>query len=162
MNILELCHRYLSENGIQFAHSIHPAAYTAREIASATCIPATDLAKVVIYHGRNGYGMLVLPADEIVDGDRLNHLLGLSHVRLATEHELAQLFPYCELGAMPPFGSLFELPTFVDEKIPHKEYIAFSAGTHRDVIHMKTADFLNLEKPILSAFAVPEPVAALA
>jgi Ala-tRNA(Pro) deacylase len=53
-------------------------------------------------------------------------------VRLATEAEFSSLFPDCEPGAMPPFGSLYNLPVYVDESLAADEAIVFNAGTRRD------------------------------
>jgi Ala-tRNA(Pro) deacylase len=157
MNMLELCLTHLRKNRILFSHSIHPAAFTARGVAAAEGVPAHDIAKVVVYFGDNDYGMVVLPADSRVDFAEVGRLMGLSYVRLATETELLEMFPECELGAMPPFGDLFDIPVLVDEAIETEGYIAFSAGTHRDVIHMKFADFRALVNPLIARFAVEEP-----
>ena len=154
MNMLELCLTHLRKNRILFSHSIHTSAFTARGVAAAEGIPAHEIAKVVVYFGDNDYGMVVLPADSMVDFGEVARLMGLSYVRLATETELTEMFPECELGAMPPFGDLFDMPVLVDESIETGGYIAFSAGTHRDVLHMKFADLRHLVNPLIARFAV--------
>jgi len=154
MNVLQMCLTHLRENRILFSHSIHPPAFTAREVAAAEGIPAHEISKVVVYFGDADYGMLVLPADTMVDFDEVKRLMGLNYARLATETELLEMFPECELGAMPPFGDLFEMPVLVDESIETDGYIAFNAGTHRDVIHMKFADFRHLVNPLIARFAM--------
>jgi Ala-tRNA(Pro) deacylase len=63
------------------------------------------------------------------------------------------LFPDCELGAMPPLGSLYNLPVFVDESLAADEAIVFNAGTHRDAIRMLYDDFVRLTKPRVCSFA---------
>jgi Ala-tRNA(Pro) deacylase len=72
---------------------------------------------------------------------------------LATEQEFSSLFPDCELGAMPPFGSLYNLPVYVDESLAADEAIVFNAGTHRDAIRMRYDDFVRLAKPRVCSFA---------
>lgn len=157
MNTLHRCQKYLKQNGVRYAHSIHPPAYTASEVASAERMPAHDLAKVVVYSGDNGYGMLVLPADFMVDFAEVRRLLGLGEIRLATEAELIEVFPDCEVGAMPPFGSLFNLPVLADETIATAQFMAFNAGTHQDVLRMSVSDFHKLVNPLVAAFAVKAP-----
>jgi Ala-tRNA(Pro) deacylase len=71
---------------------------------------------------------------------------------LASEQELGQLFPECELGAMPPLGVLFHLPVIVDASISEQEFIAFNAGTHLDVIHMSYGDYAHLVDPAVGKF----------
>jgi Ala-tRNA(Pro) deacylase len=132
---------------------VHPLAYTAREVASAEHVPAREVAKTVVFLSENGYGMAVLPADSVVDLEQLRLDLGLSRLRLATEGELAELFPPCELGAMPPFGNLFDLPVYVDSRMAGEDMITFNAGTHRDVIHMHFRDFERLVNPAIVPFS---------
>lgn len=157
---LDRCFAVLERNQIQYSHSVHSPAWTARDVAAAERMHAHRLAKIVVYHGDNGYGMLLLPADCVVNFAELLRLLGLREIRLATEAELGDLFPDCELGATPPFGNLVDMPVLVDESLACAEFIAFNAGTHRDVIHMSFADFRSLVNPLIAAFAIPEMVIA--
>jgi len=159
MNTLERCLRHLKRHGIRYAHSVHSPAYTARDVASAECMPTHGLAKVVVYSCPNGYGMLVLPADAIVDFGEVCRLLHVRDIRLATESELIRLFPDCELGAMPPFGELYDVPVLMDEDITNAEFMAFNAGTHQDVIHMSVPDFRRLVNPLVAAFSMKRPAA---
>jgi Ala-tRNA(Pro) deacylase len=87
-------------------------------------------------------------------------LLGLSHIRLATEGELLEVFEDCEPGAMPPFGDLFSMPVLVDHAVAAEKMIAFNAGTHRDSIHLKFSDFDTLVHPLIGTVAVKEKVTA--
>lgn len=157
MNTLHRCQRFLKQNGIRYAHSIHPPAYTAFETAAAERMPVHDLAKVVVYSGDNGYGMLVLPADYTADLEEVRRLLGLSELRLATESELIEVFPGCEAGAMPPFGNFFNLPVLVDEAVATAQFMVFTAGTHRDVLRMSVSDFHKLVNPLVASFSVKAP-----
>ena len=160
MNMLRRCLDYLDQNHIAYSHSIHPPAFTALEVAAADRIPAYSLAKTVVYFGDTGYGMAVVPADRHVDFAEVRRLMGLHSIRLATEVELIDLFPTCEVGAMPPLGNLFGLPVLVDVNVEAQEFIAFTAGTHRDVIRMSFADFAKHVKPLISLFAIRESVPA--
>ena len=117
MKMLKRCMDFLGENHIRYSHSIHTPAYTAREVASADRMPAHNLAKTVVYLADGVYGMVVVPADYAVDFAELRRVLGSSEIRLATEGELCQLFPECEVGAMPAFGNLFDIPVVVDETV---------------------------------------------
>src|SRR5215831_11099461 len=99
------------------------------------------------------------PADCVADLQEVRRLLGLREIRLAMEFELAQMFPECELGAMPPLANFFDMPLLMDERIASADFMAFNAGTHRDVIHMSVADFHKLVNPLVASFALVEPVA---
>jgi Ala-tRNA(Pro) deacylase len=144
---------FLDSHNAQYTVTEHPLAYTARETAAAEHLPAREVAKAVVVSGDGEYHMIVIPANRIVDFQEARAALGLSHVRLATETELAELFPGCELGAMPPFGNLYGFAVYLDSSLAGEETIAFNAGTHREVIHMSTAVYRKLVKPIIVSLA---------
>jgi len=143
----------LDERQVSYSHHVHPIAYTARELALAEHLPPREIAKVVVFYGERGYGMAVLPADFVVDIEDLKAVLDLERLRLATEKELAELFPDCDLGAMPPFGNLYGLPVYVDASVARQQTIAFNAGTHRDVVHMRYFAYEALVQPSVVHFA---------
>ncbi len=147
MTILERLLKYLDDNRVPYLHTVHEPVYTARELAAVEHVPPRDVAKVVVFHSERGYAMAVLPADKLLDLKELRSTLVLSHVRLANEQELAELFPDCELGAMPPFGNLFGLRVYVDQDLNAENLIAFNGGTHDDVIEIHYRDFERLVNP---------------
>ena len=150
MPILSKLKEFLEQNKVEYTHTVHPLAYTAREVATVEHVPAREVAKTVVFLSEQGYGMAVLPADSVVDLEQLRLDLGLNRLRLATEGELGELFPPCELGAMPPTGNLWGLPVYVDSRMGAEDMITFNAGTHRDVIHMHFRDFERLVNPASS------------
>ena len=153
MPIAEKLRAFLNESHVAYRHSTHSPAHTARGVAYAELIAPHRLAKTIVFCGDNGYGMAVLPADSYVDLHELRVVLGLSHIRLATEAELKRLFPDTEVGAMPPFGNLYGIPVFVDANLAEEITIAFNAGTHRDVVYMRFSDFERLVRPTVTFFS---------
>ena len=159
MSVINLWLAYLNKARVQYSHSVHSRAQTALETAEAERMPAHEFAKTVVYFSEAGFGIAVVPADQFVDLFKLGRLLELSSIRLADEAELAVLFPDCELGAMPPFGDACDLPVIVDAGIAG-DFIAFTIGTHRDVVRISFADFQRLAKPTVASIAIGEEVLA--
>jgi len=153
MPLLEKLRVFLDENHAEYTHTVHSIAYTAREVALAEHLPAREVAKTVVVHGDNGYHMLVLPASKLVDFQEVRIALGLSHARMVPETELNRLFPDCELGAMPPVGNLYGMPVYLDGILAAEDVITFNAGTHRDVVHMRTSEFRRLVRPTIVSLA---------
>ena len=131
---------------VPYTHTSHPVAYTARDVAAAEHLSPHRVAKTVVFFAEQGYGMAVVAADCVVDLEELRKAVQSAHIRLATEAEIGALFPEAELGAMPPLGPMFNLPVVVDGGLADDEFVAFNAGTHRDVIHMSFGDFLRVSK----------------
>jgi len=153
MELLKRLRVFLDEYHAEYTHTVHPLAYTAREVASAEHLPSREVAKTVVVFGDEGYHMIVVPASRFVDFQEVRLTLGLTHARLATEQEIGQLFPDCELGAMPPMGNLYGMPVYLDSSLAAEETIAFNGGTHYDVIHMQTDDFRKLVHPTVISLA---------
>jgi Ala-tRNA(Pro) deacylase len=72
---------------------------------------------------------------------------------MVPETELNRLFPDCELGAMPPMGNLYGMAVYLDSAMAAEDVITFNAGTHRDVVHMKTAEFRRVLRPTIVSLA---------
>ncbi len=121
---------WLGRHDIPFVLHEHGLTYTARETARVEHIDPATFAKavgVVADDGRRA--LLVLDADDHVDLLKARRILG-SHVRLMTELELQDACPGCEVGATPPIGELFGLPTYVDDRLRGVATLMFHAGSH--------------------------------
>ena len=157
MTTLDRCIEFLDLGRVCYAHTRHSQAFTAVEVAFAEHISPHRLAKTVVYATVQGYGLAVLPADTLINMETLGRCLNDPDIRLISEREMLELFPECEVGAMPPFGNLFNVPVVVDLSVAEQEFIAFNAGTHRDVLHMSYSDFARLVDPAVAKFAITSP-----
>jgi Ala-tRNA(Pro) deacylase len=143
----------LSSHHIPFERLHHRPVYTANRVAQALHVPGREMAKTVLLRTGRGYMLAVLPATHRVDLERVRQDLGDEKVEMASEEEMDRLFPDCERGAMPPFGSLYHLSTLVDESLTKDELIVFEAHNHEDAIRMSYRDYESLEHPRMGHFA---------
>ena len=152
MSIAPSLHAYLNHERVHYDVLPHPAAFRALTVAQMLKTPEKEMAKVVIVKVDTRFVMTVLPASWKVDLHRLRAVFAGHQVRLATEGEITDLFPDCELGAMPPFGNLYRIPVYVDRSLTEDEEIVFQAGTHSDAIRMRYWDFASLVFPVVAQF----------
>jgi Ala-tRNA(Pro) deacylase len=143
---------FLHTRQIRFMKLHHPPAYTAHRIAQALHVPGREMAKSVLLKTKHGYVLAVVPATHKVNMEDVRDCLG-EPVEMADEEEMDTLFPDCECGAMPPFGSLYHLETLVDETLAKDEEIVIEAQTHEDAIRMAYRDFEAVEHPRRGQFA---------
>lgn len=141
---------FLEENQVRFVTISHSPAFTAQEVAASAHIPGKELAKTVMVKIDGEMAMAVLPATDKVSPRRLADVTGATKVELASEDEFSDLFPRCEVGAMPPFGNLWGLPVFVDQRLREDEKIAFNAGSHTELVKLPYADFERLVEPTVA------------
>ncbi len=147
MSIPERLARFLDERKIPYKTETHPEVYTAQQAAQAARVPAGAFAKAVLVNVDGALRMAVVAASERVDLRRVRECLSAKKARLASESEFANVFPDCDLGAMPIFGSLYGIPVLVAKELTENAEIAFTAGTHREVVRIRTGDFLDAERP---------------
>jgi len=153
MPLSERLRSFLDSHHAEYTFTTHPKAFTAREVAVAEHLPPREVAKTVVILGDGAYYIIVIPASRLVDLHEVRTALGFSQVRLATEDELAKLFPDCEVGAMPPLGPLYGVPVYLDGILVGQDTLTFNAGTHCDVIHMETAEYRRLVSPRIVSLA---------
>ncbi|HEY0945959.1 MAG TPA: YbaK/EbsC family protein [Opitutaceae bacterium] len=143
---------FLDGHDIKYVSIQHSAAYTAPEVAASAHVSGRDFAKTVIVKIEGDMAMVVLPASRRLVLTDLREMLETDHVRLASEAEFKDTFPDCELGAMPPFGNLYGIKTYVTANLADEPEIAFNAGTHTEVIKMAYEDFERLVSPTVIDF----------
>ncbi len=147
---------FLDSHRIKYIAIDHSPVYTAREVAASTLVPRREFAKTVMVKLDGDIAMAVVPASRHVNLDTLATTAGAVNAALATEQEFQQLFPGCEVGAMPPFGNLYGMDTYVDEMLKEDDDITFNAGTHTQVVRLAFEDFAKLVQPRIASFSVKE------
>jgi Ala-tRNA(Pro) deacylase len=144
---------FLDENKVKYLSIKHSSAFTSQEIAARTHVSGKEFAKTVMIKIDGKMAMTVLPASYQVDFNELERIFGTYQISLATEPEFEYFFPDCEVGAMPPFGNLYDIEVFVAETLSKEKEIAFNAGTHTEMIKMKYEDFKKLVQPRVLKFS---------
>ena len=125
----------------------HDRTVTAHDTAAAAHVGNQRFAKTVMLKVDGKLAMMVMPAAYRVDLTRLSRALGEATVELAEENEFSDAFPDCEVGAMPPFGNLYDMPVYVDSRLARQTTITFNAGSHTEAVSMPYREFRKLAAP---------------
>ena len=147
MQCKERLEAYLRKHQVPYQLQHHAQAFSAQKLAEREHIPGKAVAKPVIVMADGQLIELVLPATYQVDFNKLQSILGARDLRLAHESEFVNVFPDCEVGAMPPFGNHYGIAVYVDKHLTEDESIVFPIGTHTDTMSLKYADFERLVHP---------------
>ena len=143
---------YLENHNVNYHSYNHPPAVTAQEIAQSAHISGNLLAKTVIVNGDGNLAMAVLPANQKINPQKLQQIMGAKQLRIAGEYEFRDRFPHCETGGMPPLGDLYGMKVYMERGLLNDDWIAFNAGTHTEVIKMDTGVFRRLVQPVVCSF----------
>jgi Ala-tRNA(Pro) deacylase len=161
MACIERVRQLIVRRGMRYELIPHREAYTSQEVAQTAHVAGRRVAKVVVLREAPGsFIMTVLPASEHLDLAVFHHMTGRQGIRMATEQELKQLFPDCELGAMPPFGNQYGMPTYMDACFWDDEDFYFQAGNHHEVVRMRFSDYETVAGPFAGGYHLHEVVRA--
>ena len=125
---------FLDKSKVKYKVTKHEAAFTAQSLAAAEHEQGKYVAKPVI-----------IKADK--------KQLGAKSIELVEEKEVGEVFPDCELGAEPPFGNLYDLPTVMDKSLMDDDHITFQAGSHEKAVRMSMKDYRKLVEPEVLEFS---------
>jgi Ala-tRNA(Pro) deacylase len=141
----------LTRHAIVFDVLRHRPVYTSEEAAEVRGTPLASGAKALVCKADGQYVMFVLPADRRLASKEVRRAKGWRKLRFADREEVLSLTGL-EPGSIPPFGSLFELPTLCDERLGENETINFNAGDHSVSVSMRYEDYVRVEAPELGTF----------
>ncbi len=144
---------YLKKSHVDYEVRHHPPTMTAEELAQRENVDGHEVAKVVVMRENGQYYMMVLPASYFIDMEMVRQTTGHPHLQMAPEEDLRALFPDCEMGAMPPMGTLYNMPVYVEQDLTIDNTIEFNGGTHEDAIRMKYADYQGMVHPQVTHFS---------
>jgi len=152
MPIPQILRTRLDREHVHYEVLPHSRTCGALQVARTLHVPEQQMAKVVIVKVKTQFVTTVLPASWKINLQCLRKIFGTHRLRLATEQEIKELFPDCELGAMPPLGTLYGLPVYVDRSLAGDGQIIFEGGTHSEAIRMRYWDFAALVFPVVAEF----------
>jgi len=144
---------FLDKAGVKYKITKHKSTFTAQHMAAEEHEPGRFVAKPVIVKADDKYVMCVLAAPYKIDLGALKKQLRAKSAKLAKEEEIGKLFPDCDLGAEPPFGNLYDLPTVMDKAMEQHDHIVFQAGSYEKAIRMSMDDYQKLVAPKVLEFS---------
>ena len=134
---------FLEREGVPYEVMEHERTQTAAAEARAAGVPLTDVAKTVVLRDQNGLRLAVIPASERLDMHKLREALGSRGLRLVTEREMAKELDEFEVGAVPPFGSMFDALELVDERLLEHDRILCCGGDHEHAVLVDPRDVVK-------------------
>jgi Ala-tRNA(Pro) deacylase len=143
-----LVSHFLKEAGIDHDVVEHPPTYSAVQEARAAHEEPRHTAKTLLLHDREGWRLAVIPANRRLDMTKARRLLGgTTHLRLATEEEMRQVFPAFDVGALPPVGPQLPLPEAVDIRLIYRDRVLCAGGDHRHAVRLDPRDLVRVSEP---------------
>lgn len=134
---------YLESRDVPYEVIHHGHTWTARDAARSARIPSGRMAKCVLLEDELGYVLAIVPSSCRIDFQAVGRLLERD-LELASEEEIREVFPDCELGSIPAIGTPYNIPMLVDESLLRLPDLYFEAGDHEDLVHLDRSAFGRL------------------
>jgi Ala-tRNA(Pro) deacylase len=147
--------RALRQRGPHFEIVQHARAVGAIQEAISLGLAADEVLKAVVLETSYGPALAVLPASRRLDMDLVRAATGDRHARIATEAEIEREIPDCELGAVPPLGSVVHTAVYVDPEVLRRSVVAFAAGSQTSSAKGPTAELFRGESVTITPIAEP-------
>jgi len=143
---------FLSEKDIKHEVMVHKPVFTSKQAAKVRGTELRQGARAIIFRVDKEFIQVVCPADKKINEAKVKEAAKTKKLKIATEQEVKKATG-CLIGAVPPFGHLFDLPVYVDKNLAENEDIAFNAGMNTKSIKMKYADWEKTVKPEVGEFS---------
>jgi Ala-tRNA(Pro) deacylase len=155
---VELVSHFLREAGIDHDVVEHQPTYSAIQEARVAHEEPRHTAKTLLLHDRDGWRLAVIPANRRLDLGKARRLLGgTTHLRLATEQEMQQVFPAFDVGALPPVGPQLPLPEAVDVRLIYRDRVLCAGGDHRHALRLDPRDLVRMSEPHVGDLCEHDP-----
>jgi Ala-tRNA(Pro) deacylase len=145
--------KLLDQSKVDYDRIIHPPVHTSEEAARIRDTNPHQGAKAIVFALDSKPALVVVPGDRKVSLKDFKKAYGIKDMHMLSAEEIQTLVGL-EIGAIPPFGNMMELDTYVDQSLFENLWIVFNVGSHTQSVKMKSADFVRLCKPIVGKFAV--------
>ena len=141
-------------NSGRWGTSTHVACRTSEESAAVRGATLASGAKAMLLSTKpsDTFVLAVISASAKMDSKAFKKVGGFKSTKFASEEEVFALTG-CRPGAVPPFGSLWGVRTLVDQSLLDQgDSINFNSGLKTASVNMSTADFLEVEQPVVASF----------
>lgn len=154
----------LDSAGIPITKSHHEAVRTSEAAAQIRGSSLASGAKAIVMSvkvkntegEKSIFVLFVMSATQKLDSKKARKLVpGCKSMSFATPEQVKDLTG-CIPGAVPPFGSLWSVQTYMDLTLRAVgEHIDFNAGLRTDSVRMRQEDYEAVEHPIVADFTSP-------
>tara|TARA_Y100000310_G_scaffold268101_1_gene280528 strand:+ start:292 stop:753 length:462 start_codon:yes stop_codon:yes gene_type:complete len=143
----------LKEKNLKYEFSEHEPTPTSEDSARIRGSPLQEGAKAMLLRSKGKFFMCVLSGDKKIDFSKVKEILGEKSVSFATAEQVLEITG-CQIGGVPPFGTIFNIPIYIDNSLKRNENVSFNAGDRKKSIEMKTKDYLEVSEGKLVDFSV--------
>jgi len=150
MGIALTLQQYLDDLHIDYDVLVHKRTHCSEDTLRASHVPGDRLAKAVVLTREGGFVVAVVPANAQVRLEAIERMLHC-RVAIASEDEIGELFPDCDMGAVPPVPEAYAVEALIDDSLDQQPDVYLEGGDHRSLIHISGEQFRSLMQGVRHA-----------
>jgi Ala-tRNA(Pro) deacylase len=146
--------KYLDSNKIKYETIEHKTVFTAYDKAATLRIKPNVIGKTLVLKADSNLIMVLVPGNKNLDLVKIKKAVNdfngkngrkpVKKVDFISETVIKNKFKGIKLGAIPPFGDIWELPLFADKGLMKEKSIFISAGIYEASFKVSPKIFKNL------------------
>lgn len=144
MTLEEKIVQMLEKQEIEYEVREHEPVYTNPAMAEALGVSESETVKsLVLTTKEKKVVVFVMPGNKKVDWKEAAKIAGTQKVAFAKPEAVSELVG-CEVGCVPPFGHLTDLPIYLDGGLMHQRAVYFNPGVHHKSFKVTPRDLKKL------------------
>lgn len=151
MDVTSEIRKLLDKKKFQYKFMEHEPTPTSEIAAKVRGVDLKQGAKAMLLRSEGKFYMFVLSGVDKIDFKKIKRLLKSKSVSFANPEEVLKV-TNCEVGGVPPFGNLFNVPVYIDKNLLDNKKIDFNAGKQTVSIEMNLNDYIKVVKPKVEEF----------
>lgn len=140
----------------------HRKVYTTYDAAQTMKTDIKSIAKTILVKTDARFAFVVIPGHRKLDIQKLKKIINtyqnkmnepkIRKIQIANEGQIRRNFTKT-VGALAPFGSLYKIPTFVDNMLLRPRKIIINAGSFTESIELSPAAYRKTENVVSGSFS---------
>jgi len=144
MDLEEKIRKKMEAEKVSIESVDHEPVNTNPAMALALGVKESQTVKSLVLKTKEGnFAVFVLPGDKRIDWKIISNQFNTKKVGFATPEEVFELVG-CEVGCVPPFGHITELPIYMDKDLLKKDIVYFNPGVHNKSFKVRAWDLKKL------------------
>jgi len=152
MAVAKNLEKYLKQSKTKYKILEHRKVFTAFDATQTQHLKLIEVAKGVLLKGKKLFYLAILPAGTNCDFKALSKLAS-DKLSMAKEKDIAAKLK-TKVGLIAPFGTLYQIPSFIDKKLLKNKKIILPAGSYTESVELSLKDYLKLENPTAGNFSI--------
>ncbi len=141
---------FLDKSKVKYEVLKHKTVYTAFDKAKTLRVKENIIGKTLVVKMDKNYALVLVPANKNLDKNKLRKVAKAKSIDFVKEAWMKKNIKGAKIGAVPPLGILWKLPTFIDKSLLLQSKIIVNSGDHNFSLKLLSPSFKKLLPDLVS------------